>query len=724
MLLSSGQPGVVGVSGNRWSVTNCFASRCGASVALSYNGNESECLCGDTYSLRPYVLNQDWGGINVTSSCGAASQWMKLQFNSGVSISASGPTTLCEDGAVVLTANAEVCSPPTGYLWSNGETTASITVTEPGDYYVTVTGAGECTAISETLTIRTTDVSVTAGDDAVYCQEPVQLTAIGSSTTGAGGSMVNNICMYNSPGGFVEDCEFTTDVCSEGATFVGASVYSSSVTLSNPVELRYHIYYSAFRTATFRVKLNNQELGVANEANTTASCETQGAGQFPRSFVFGETDFKRYWIEGGANELTVQIETADGGIYLSGITAEVVTSNESYSWSPLAGLSNASIRQPLATPLVTTTYIVTYTDANNCSATDTVEVVVNDAPVIASVQASSTSVPVGTAVTLTTTYSDDDGKTATIDWGDLSAPDVLSSPSLTFQASHAYSSPGTYNVTVTVTDNCNKTAVFTYESITVFQNRNGSVNGGGWFDSPRGAYRRDLRASGRANFRFDAKYQSGIDAPQGSLTFNFHAGKFKFRSSQYQSLMINGETAVLTGSGSLNNSPGYNILIAMVDDDTKDKLTAVKKGPKSNDKIRVRITDPSGAVIYDTQLGEADDAIASTRIGAGQIEINNSGSTFENMLEDQINSFFAQESTSVYPNPFTDFLNVQFNAASNEDVVIQLMELTGKVIASAVYPVSEGGYYSLDISEETKDGIYLLTIRQGRRVEVLRLVRN
>jgi len=47
----------------------------------------------------------------------------------------------------------------------------------------------------------------------------------------------------------------------------------------------------------------------------------------------------------------------------------------SYSWSPIAGLNNPNLSNPIATPLVTTTYTVTGTDANGC--TDTDEVTVN-----------------------------------------------------------------------------------------------------------------------------------------------------------------------------------------------------------------------------------------------------------------------------------------------------------------------------------------------------------
>lgn len=52
----------------------------------------------------------------------------------------------------------------------------------------------------------------------------------------------------------------------------------------------------------------------------------------------------------------------------------------SYSWSPTAGLNNATIASPVASPATTTDYTVTVTDANNCTNNDDVRVTVNQRP--------------------------------------------------------------------------------------------------------------------------------------------------------------------------------------------------------------------------------------------------------------------------------------------------------------------------------------------------------
>ncbi|WP_083702058.1 T9SS type A sorting domain-containing protein [Mangrovimonas sp. DI 80] len=63
---------------------------------------------------------------------------------------------------------------------------------------------------------------------------------------------------------------------------------------------------------------------------------------------------------------------------------EDTTTGFSYSWSPATGLSVANISNPTANPTTTTTYTVTKTNtATGCFDTDTVEVTVNNADVVA-----------------------------------------------------------------------------------------------------------------------------------------------------------------------------------------------------------------------------------------------------------------------------------------------------------------------------------------------------
>lgn len=64
-------------------------------------------------------------------------------------VTASGRTDLCYEGSVNLTANFGFVS----YQWSNGNRSRVITVTEPGNFWVTVTDDIGCTAKSRTVVV-------------------------------------------------------------------------------------------------------------------------------------------------------------------------------------------------------------------------------------------------------------------------------------------------------------------------------------------------------------------------------------------------------------------------------------------------------------------------------------------------------------------------------------------------------------------------------------------
>ena len=85
-------------------------------------------------------------------------------------------------------------------------------------------------------------------------------------------------------------------------------------------------------------------------------------------------------VEVFVNPLPTVTVTADTAICIGDAFTLKATGGTSYSWTPATGLSNATAQNPIANPTVTTTYIVTVTDANSCVKQDTVTVTVNALP--------------------------------------------------------------------------------------------------------------------------------------------------------------------------------------------------------------------------------------------------------------------------------------------------------------------------------------------------------
>jgi gliding motility-associated-like protein len=84
-------------------------------------------------------------------------------------ITASGPTTFCEGSNVTLTSSSG-----STYLWSTGETTASINASISGNYSVRVTNPNGCQSASSVATIVTVNTlpatpTITAGGPTTFC---------------------------------------------------------------------------------------------------------------------------------------------------------------------------------------------------------------------------------------------------------------------------------------------------------------------------------------------------------------------------------------------------------------------------------------------------------------------------------------------------------------------------------------------------------------------------
>lgn len=165
------------------------ASRCGTgSVSLSASGAG----VGQDYkwysALTGGTLLQTGGVTYVTPTITSTTTYYVVIYNTTVStcessprtaaiatvnallaaptITAGGPTNFCSGGSVTLTS-----STGTSYLWSTGETTASISPTVSGSYTVQIANASGCQSAVSLATVvtvneapTTTGVSVCAGN--------------------------------------------------------------------------------------------------------------------------------------------------------------------------------------------------------------------------------------------------------------------------------------------------------------------------------------------------------------------------------------------------------------------------------------------------------------------------------------------------------------------------------------------------------------------------------
>ncbi|MCK5415621.1 MAG: hypothetical protein KAJ35_09595, partial [Thermoplasmata archaeon] len=137
--------------------------------------------------------------------------------------------------------------------------------------------------------------------------------------------------------------------------------------------------------------------------------------------------------------------------------------------------------------------------------TDTAEVTVyNVAPTIDSFSVSpGEPVKLGDLTTVSAGYTDPGSETlsTTIDWGDETSTTATGD---SIEETHEYATTGVYTITLSVTDGV-ATVDTIYRYVVVYNTDGGFVTGGGWIDSPEGAYVADETLSGRANFGFVSK---------------------------------------------------------------------------------------------------------------------------------------------------------------------------------------------------------------------------
>lgn len=138
----------------------------------------------------------------------------------------------------------------------------------------------------------------------------------------------------------------------------------------------------------------------------------------------------------------------------NGQTANLLATGGSvYNWSPANGLTSSSIPNPGASPLTTTTYIVTVSDANGCSATDDITITVNAVPTSDFTLSS----PICIGGTSSINYTGTASPLATYNWDFDSGTIGSGSGQGPYQIS--WSNPSTYNISLSVTENgCTSTS--------------------------------------------------------------------------------------------------------------------------------------------------------------------------------------------------------------------------------------------------------------------------
>jgi len=231
---------------------------------------------------------------------------------------------------------------------------------------------------------------------------------------------------------------------------------------------------------------------------------------------------------------------------------------------------------------------------------------------------------VGTPVLFTGSFTDpgvEDTHVATweVDGTTFSGSVVEDGGAGTVVGTYTFTAPGVYRVTLVVVDDdggwgmansIGELSAF----VVVYDPNGGFVTGGGWIDSPPGAYVPNPLLTGKASFGFVSKYQQGSNVPTGQTEFQFKVADLNFHSTAYDWLVVAGARAQFKGAGTVNGGGDYGFLLTAIDGQLN--------GGGGADRFRIKIWDrETGTIVYDNQLGADEYGDAATAIGGGSIVI-------------------------------------------------------------------------------------------------------
>ncbi|MFC1718547.1 leucine-rich repeat domain-containing protein [Candidatus Poribacteria bacterium] len=339
------------------------------------------------------------------------------------------------------------------------------------------------------------------------------------------------------------------------------------------------------------------------------------------------------------------------------------------------------------------------------------------APVVGPITAPVDPIGVNTTVGASAEFTDQnlhDVHTAIWDWGGGStSPGTVAEEngSGSVTDSHTYQTAGIYTIILEVKDDDGASDESVFEYIVVYSLDGGFVTGGGWIDSPEGAYVSDPTLAGKASFGFVSKYRKGAKTPTGQTEFQFKTGDLNFHSDSYDWLVVAGASAKYKGVGTVNGSGSYGFMLAATD----EALT-----PSTDvDLFRIKIWDKDSgdAVVYDNQMGDDEDADSATAIGGGNIKIHKDGSAAPAKPSD-----FALLQN--YPNSFNPDTWIPYQLSEDADINIRIYNTAGQLMRTLNLGHRPAGFYTdkpkaaywdgrNEAGEQVSSGVYFYTIQAG-----------
>lgn len=631
------------------------------------------------------------------------------------------------------------------YEWSTSETTATITVNADGDYYVTVTDGNGCTATDtatvtpgSSLTVVLADYEFCDGNTVVLDAsnpgadyewsngETTQTITVGTSDTysvtvtaaGCTGTGSSEVVVNPNPDDNLVDAEICNgDVLTLDAGNAGDNYVWSTGATSQAIDVTTANTYTVTVTNQFGCETVSEATVTVNALPTVTLSDVTVCEGTPVVLDAGNAGADFAWSPNG--ETTQEINVTDSDTYSVTVTdanncSASASATVVINANPVVAITgNLTICEGEATnlfgsgtgdyewstsettvainvsPTADTQYSLTVTNANNCSATDEVTVVVNINPVATVIGDLTPCSTTGTTLTA-------DGG-ATYNW---SNGETTASITVTPQL------PTTYTVTVTAQNGCTD-----IESVSVAPVPGPTADAG-----------------------------SNVGVCEGGTITIFGGGGTGYEWS------TGATTSNLTVTPLATTTYTLTVTDANGCTDTDEIIVFVNPAPSvavsvgdavlcSTDDPTLVTTSPSGGTLSGTGIvgGTFDPAVAGegsyilTYTFTDANECTNSAivsvavqtcSSVEELVK-------ALEKASVYPNPFSNQINISFVSKDFNDVDVRMFDMLGKQIVNETMQVVKGeNILTLNTNSYLAGGVYYLQLVKEDKSVSFRLMKT
>lgn len=369
---------------------------------------------GTEYSYRFFVQKDGvtYRGLNKTFNT------VECTLTAQISTSSN---TLCEGDTVIYTATATSSNPTAyQYIWSTGDSLNTIPVTNGANYTVTVTDAYGCsTTQSKQMTVYPAAVASITGSTVLCNNGSTTLTANGGTYYSWNTGSAQRTITVTQPGTYIATVQ-TVYGCSASDTV-------EVTAFANPT-INGNLTFCSGDYTTLTASGGDTYLWGNGATTPSINVNTEGTYSVTASTSNG--------CSGSTSVTVIQNQASDVSISGNTVicsdigTSLTISSGTDYLWSTGETTQSINVNNP-------GTYSVTVTNSNGCNSSATQTVSMMEQPIISG----NNHICSGQSATLTTSGS-----------GSYAWSNGASSSSITVNT------PGTYSVTITLSNGCSSSA--------------------------------------------------------------------------------------------------------------------------------------------------------------------------------------------------------------------------------------------------------------------------